>query len=113
MDRRTFIGTVAGGLLAGPPIADAQPAAKLPVVGVLINNAAGSPTLRAFAQGLRDLGYVDGKNIIIEIQSAGGKPGALPGLAAELVRRKVDIIFASGPAAISAANSRSVRRNFC
>ena len=103
MDRRTFIGTVAGGLLAGPLMVDAQQAGKLPVVGVLINNATRSPTLRAFEQGLRDLGYVDGKNIIIEIQSAGGKPGALPGLAAELVRRKVDIIFASGPAAISAA----------
>ena len=103
MDRRTFIGTVAGSLLAGPLMVDAQQAGKLPVVGVLINNAIRSPTLRAFEQGLRDLGYVDGKNIIIEIQSAGGKPGALPGLAAELVRRKVDIIFASGPAAISAA----------
>ena len=103
MDRRTFIGTVAGGLLAGPPIAGAQQAGKLPVVGILINNAASSPTLRAFTQGLSDFGYVDGKNIIIEIQSAGGKPGALPGLAAELVQRKVDIIFATGPAAIRAA----------
>ena len=103
MDRRTFIGTVAGGMLAGPLIADAQQAGKIPVVGVLINNATGSPTLSAFTQGLRDLGYVDGKNISIDIQSAGGKPSALPGLAAELVQRKVDIIFASGPAAIRAA----------
>jgi putative ABC transport system substrate-binding protein len=103
MDRRKFIGRVAGALLAGPHIADAQQAGKLPVVGILINNAASSPTLRAFTQGLRDLGYVEGKNIIIEIQSAGGKPSALPGLAAVLVQRKVDIIFATGPAAISAA----------
>ena len=103
MDRRTFIGAVAGGLLAGPPVADAQQAVKIPVVGVLINNATGSPTLSAFTQGLRDLGYIDGKNISIDIRSAAGKPGALPRLAAELVQRKVDVIFASGPAAIRAA----------
>ncbi|MEO8133901.1 MAG: ABC transporter substrate-binding protein [Betaproteobacteria bacterium] len=103
IDRRTFVGTVAGGLLGAPFIADAQQAGKLPVVGVLVNNAAGSVTLDAFTKGLRDLGYVAGKNIIIDIRSADGKPGALPGLAADLVQRGVDTIFASGPAAIRAA----------
>jgi putative ABC transport system substrate-binding protein len=72
-------------------------------VGVLINNAPGSLTLGAFTKGLRDLGYVDGKNITIDIRSAGGKPDALPRLAADLIERKVDIIYATGPAAIRAA----------
>jgi putative ABC transport system substrate-binding protein len=105
MDRRTFIGRVAGGLLAGSSIADAQQLRTIPVVGVLLNNggrSAGSSMLRAFDQGLRDLGYVDGTNIIVDIRSVGGKPGALPRLAAELVQRKVDVIYAAGPAAIQA-----------
>ena len=103
MDRRTFVCAFAAGLLASPHIAKAQQAAKLPVVGVLITNAASGMTLRTFVQGLHDLGYIDGKNIIIEIRSAGGKAGALPGLAAELVQHNVDVIFATGPAGVPAA----------
>ena len=104
MDRRTFIGTVAGGLLAVPRVADAQQAGKRPVVGVLITDARRSLTIPLLVQGLGDLGYVDGKNIVIEIRSAGGKPEAFRGLAAELVQLKVDVIFAAGPAAIRAAS---------
>jgi len=104
MDRRTFIGTVAGGLLAVPRVADAQQAGKRPVVGVLTTDARRSLTIPILVQGLGDLGYVDGKNIVIEIRSAGGKPEAFRGLAAELVQLKVDVIFAAGPAAIRAAS---------
>ena len=107
MDRRTFIGAVAGGLFAGPSIADAQQSGKLPVVGVLFNNIAVSPSVRTFTQFLGELGYVDGTNIIIENRSAAGKPGAMRGLAAELVQRNVDVIFATGPAAIRAARDAS------
>jgi putative ABC transport system substrate-binding protein len=54
-------------------------------------------------QGLRDLGYVEGQTIALDVRFAGDNPEAFPSLAADLVRRKVDLIFASGPAAIRAA----------
>ena len=75
-------------------------------MGVLVTDARSSVTLPTFVQGLRDLGYVDGKKINVDIQSADGKPDAFPGLAAELIRRKVDVIYATGPAAIEAARGR-------
>jgi putative tryptophan/tyrosine transport system substrate-binding protein len=78
-------------------------AQKPPVVGVLITDARNNISLPILVEGLRDLGYVDGKNIALEIRSADGKPDALPALAAELVQRKVDVLYATGPAAIRAA----------
>jgi putative ABC transport system substrate-binding protein len=57
----------------------------------------------ALRQGLRDIGYVEGQTIALEMRFAGGKPEALPVLAAELAQRKVDIIIAGGPAALKAA----------
>jgi putative ABC transport system substrate-binding protein len=64
----------------------------------------------AFLKGLQDLGYVDGKNITLEIRSSSGKPEALPGAAAELVQLKADVIFVTGPAPIRAvlAATRSI-----
>ena len=59
--------------------------------------------IEAFRQGLRELGYVEGKNIVIEWRFAEGKPDRLPALAAELVRLKVDIIVTGGPTATRAA----------
>ena len=103
IDRRTFIATVAGGLFAALRIAEAQQAQKPPVVGVLITDAKSNISLPILIEGLRDLGYADGKTIALEIRSAGGKPDALPALAVELVQRKVDVLYATGPAAIRAA----------
>ncbi len=103
--RRTFLSTVAGGLLAAPFAADAQPAGKVYRVGYL---AAGSVTanprnLEAFRQGLRELGWVEGHNLVIEYRSAEGRFDRLPELAAELVRLKVDVIAAAPtPAAMAA-----------
>src|SRR5882724_10783619 len=82
-------------LLAVAVIADAQQAKKVPRIGFLgaaypSTNAA---RIEAFRQGLRALGYVEGKNIIIEWRWAEGKADRLPALAAELVRLKVDIII--------------------
>lgn len=106
MDRRAFIATVTGGLLAAPHIAGAQPARQVPVVGVLATAATPQgASLRVLVQGLRDLGYIDGKTIAIEIRSAGGNPDALPRLAAELVQLKVDVLYAIGPAAVRAARN--------
>jgi putative ABC transport system substrate-binding protein len=91
--RREFIGTLAGGLVAAPLAAEAQQAARVPRVGYLGTNLSVSPHLpEAFRQGLRDLGYVEGRNVVIEYRSAEGKLERLPALAAELVAVKVDVI---------------------
>jgi putative ABC transport system substrate-binding protein len=104
MNRRAFIGAMTGGLLAAPLAAEAQRAGKVPVVGVLNSGFTGQSTaIAAFRSGLLDLGLVEGQTIALEIRSAGGKPDALPALAAELVQRKVDFILALGPAALKAA----------
>jgi putative ABC transport system substrate-binding protein len=104
MDRRAFVGTLAGGLLAAPLAARAQQAAKIARIGFLALNLAPSLHLReAFRQGLRDLGYVEGRSLVIEYRDAEGKPERLPALAAELVALKVDVILASGePHALAA-----------
>jgi putative ABC transport system substrate-binding protein len=99
--RRAFIGTLAGGLLVAPLAAEAQQAAKVPRIGFLANNPAGSPhLLEAFLQGLRDLGYVEGRNVVIEYRSAEGKWERFPALAAELVALKVDVIVAANSLAV-------------
>ena len=104
MDRRKFIGSVAGGLLAFPLSTTAQQPGTVPVVGVL-NTGVGprAPTVDNTRQGLRDLGYVEGRTIVFDVRFAGGKTDAFPALAADLVRRKVDVLFVSGPAAVRAA----------
>ena len=101
MDRRAFIGTLAGGLVTAPLAAEAQ---RVPVVGFLhtgfgVRNA----TLDGVRQGLRDLGYVEGKTIVIEVRGAGGKPETFPVLVSDLLGRKVDVLLTSGPAALRAA----------
>jgi len=104
MDRRRFIGTVASGLLAAPLAAEAQQAAKVPRIGYLLGNLATSPhLLEAFRQGLRDLGYVEGRNVVIESRDSEGKLERLPALAVELVALKVDVIVVGGtPQALAA-----------
>src|SRR5207342_3618377 len=79
--------------------AEAQQPAKIPRIGYLSGNSLSAIVARAeaFRQGLRELGYVEGKNIIIEWRSAEGKPDRLPALAAELARLKVDVIVSGGP----------------
>jgi putative ABC transport system substrate-binding protein len=101
--RRDFVALLSGAALTWPLATHAQQARKLPVVGVLVTDLAGNISLPILIQGLRDLGYVDGKNIVIAVRSAGGKPDAFPALAAELVQLKVDVLYATGPTAIRAA----------
>jgi len=80
---------------------DAQQPAKVPRMGYLTGASLPSMSARieAFRQGLSELGYVEGKNIVIEVRSAEGKLDRLPALAAELVRLKVDVIVTGGPSA--------------
>jgi putative ABC transport system substrate-binding protein len=99
MDRRTFIASLTGALLAAPLAAEAQQTAKIARIGYLgylgTNNRASSPHLQeAFLQGLRDLGYVEGRNLVIEYRRAEGKLERLPALAAQLVALHVDVIVA-------------------
>ena len=91
MDRRTFIGAFAGGLLAAPRLADGQRAERLHVVG-FVSPVAPGPRDAAFLQGLRELGYVEGRNIRVELRFAEGRPERLPELVGELVRLKVDVL---------------------
>ena len=104
IDRRTFLAGTGAVLLAAPLAAEAQQAAKVPRIGYLTGNRATVPLLReAFRQGLRDLGYVEGRNVVIEYRDAEGKLARLPALAAELVALKVDVIVAGGtPQALAA-----------
>jgi putative ABC transport system substrate-binding protein len=105
MPRRTFMALVSGGLLAAPLAAEAQQAAKVARIGYLsaASLAANPHQHEAFRQGLRDLGYVEGRNLVIEYRSPEGKPERLPALAAELVALKVDVIVAPGtPQALAA-----------
>jgi putative ABC transport system substrate-binding protein len=99
MNRRRFLQAVSVSLLAAPLAAEAQQAGRMPRIGFL---SAPSPSaivtrIDAFQQGLRELGYVEGKNIVIEWRYAEGKLDRLPALAAELVRLKVDVIVTAGP----------------
>src|SRR6266498_35960 len=89
--RETIIVLVTLG--AVPLAAGAQQAAKVPRIGYLSVNLAGSSHMtEGFRQGLRDLGYVEGRNVVIEFRDAEGKVERLPALAAELVALKVDVI---------------------
>jgi putative ABC transport system substrate-binding protein len=105
MNRRTFLAGTGTVLLAPPLAAEAQQAAKVARIGFLSLNMTPNRHLHeAFRQGLRDLGYVDGRNVVIEIRDADGKPERLPALAAELIALKLDVIVTGGgtPPALAA-----------
>ena len=108
MDRRAFLHTVAGSLLAAPLAAEAQPPSKVPRIGFLATNSPAEypDLLEAFRQGLRDLGYVEGQNIAIEYRWAEGRVERFSDFAVELVGLKVDVIVAtSSPLALAAKNA--------
>jgi putative ABC transport system substrate-binding protein len=101
MDRRTFIGRVAGGLLAVPFAAEAQQAARLPRIGVLLAGNAGTGT-EVLRQGLRGLGYAEGRTVVIEWRWWEGKPERLRDAAAEMMRLNPDVIVVGGSEAAQA-----------
>ena len=99
MGIKTIIVLLVGLALGSVYLAAAQQAKKVPRIGYLSGTSpsVNSARVEAFRQGLHELGYVEGKNIIVEWRYAGGKLDRLPALAAELVRLKVDVIVASAP----------------
>ena len=98
IDRRTFLTGTGAVVLVTPLAAEAQQAAKSARIGYLATNlvAGDARTREAFLQGLHDLGYVEGVNLLIEYRDAAGKSDRFPALAAELVALKVDVIVTSG-----------------
>ena len=104
LDRRAFVALLGLGALASSPEARAQQAGRLPVVGLLNSGSGPRSSLGDIVlESLRQLGYVEGKTIAFVFHFARGKPEAFPGLAADLVRRKVDVILVSGPPGVRAA----------
>jgi putative tryptophan/tyrosine transport system substrate-binding protein len=92
-------------MLVLPLLAVAQPVEQVRRIGMLRSGSAQEPdrSVEAFRQGLRDLGWVEGQNLIVEYRWAEGKDERLPDLAAELVRLQVEVLVAGGPPAIRAA----------
>ena len=109
MNRRTFVGTAAVALLVVTSPGDAQSSTKVPRIGVLYTGtpSTASQSSEAFRQGLREQGYVDGQNIVVENRFGDGKPERLIELAAELVRIKVDVIVTSTDESIVAVKRQT------
>jgi putative tryptophan/tyrosine transport system substrate-binding protein len=108
MRRREFITLIGGAAAAWPLGARAQQTSKVWRVGMLETTSAtlNAVNVDAFRRGLRQLGYVEGQNLIIEYRSGEGRIDRFPELAAEMVRLKVDIIVTRGtPAALAAKNA--------
>ena len=94
MNRRRFVRVIAGGLAIAGSVTEGQAAATVYRVGFLLGASEESVAslFGALREGLRDLGYVEGRNLVFEARYAGGKMERLPDLAAELVRLRVDVI---------------------
>ena len=104
---------VAISILTLQSVADAQPGAKVPRVGIITPQSSSDPQVQrafdVFRQALRELGYVEGQNVALEYRWAEGKYERLPGLATELVRSKVDVIVATGGVLSGQAAQRATR----
>ena len=103
MSGKIFIWLLATVLLTTAPPTDAQQPTNVPRIGYVATTAPDTPNNLAFRRGLRDLGYIEGKNILVEDRYAGGKADRIPSLVAELVQLKVDILVSPVSAAIRAA----------
>ena len=107
MDRRTFIVTVAGGLLAAPFAAEGQQVGRVYRIGYLTvpSRATAQGVADQFQHGLRDLGWIEGQNVVVNYRFADSNVDRLPDLAAELVRLGADVIVAGANAAVIAAKN--------
>lgn len=111
MNRKIIICLLTAALLFTVPFVEAQQPGKVPRIGYLStgsrSSVSASSSVKAFLQGLHELGYIEGKNIAIEYRYAEGQSNRYPELAAELVRLKVDVIFTTTDPAVRAAKKAS------
>ena len=105
ISRRRFLTTIASAVVSGPFGAEAQHAEKVVRIGVLSTYPMTPPRFGTFVTAMRDLGYVEGRNLVLDFRSADGKPDQLPALAAELVTLKVDVIMTGGDSELQAARA--------
>jgi len=91
ISRRRFVAGLASGVLAASRAAEAQPVTRVARIGFLAHDR--TVTFDALQQGLRDLGWIEGQNLVIEYPSAGGSAERLPGLAAEMVRTQFELVI--------------------
>jgi putative ABC transport system substrate-binding protein len=103
MDRRAFLATLSGSLLAAPLAAEAQQAGKVYRIGFLSQGQPPKALLEALQQGLRERGYAEGRNLVWEFRSTDGSLDQLPQFAEDLVRLKVDVILARSSSGAMAA----------
>jgi putative ABC transport system substrate-binding protein len=105
--RRKFLATFLGGAAAGVPlVARAQQPGKTPRVGYIrAGTPDNDPYREEFVRGMRDLGYVEGRNIAYEFRHYGDDSESIPALISDLLRAKVDVIVAGGTAAVRAAQT--------
>ena len=105
MQRRTFMALVSGGLLVAPLAVEAQPTTKIPRLGHLFFGTSGSDpaAIEGLRQGLREFGYIENPNIVIEYRYADGNPDRLPRFIGELTNLKVDVLVTQGTAATAIA----------
>jgi putative ABC transport system substrate-binding protein len=109
ISRRRFLSAASISILATSRAAEAQPARRVWRLGVLdvVSMASNAANLEAFRQGLRELGYVEGQDFVIEYRSADGQAERFPGLVTELLRLNVDVIVTRGTPAVSAAKQKT------
>ena len=100
---------LAWGLLAAPLSVVAQPVTKVPRVGVIGDQTPSEPRIDAFRQGLRELGYTEGKNLIVEYRYAHGVVSRFPDLVAEFLRLKVDVLVVGGAATAQVAKGQTAK----
>jgi len=105
MDRRRFVSACAGSLVITPSIVKAQPAGKVYRVGFLLGATEESVVslFRALKEGLQELGYIEGRNLVLDRRNGDGKMERLPDLAGELVRAKVEVIVTGTNIHVAAA----------
>ena len=109
MERRAFLGTLAGALMSAPLSAAAQPAGKIARIGYLAASAPSAENTRlvgAFQSELRERGWIEGQNVAFEYRWAEGRYERLPALATELTEARVDLIVAGGTPNALAAQRR-------
>src|SRR5215470_15151325 len=118
VNRRTFLGTLTAGLLATPLATQAQQAKKIPRVAFVFGSipeaelTGPNPTsryARAFLEGMRQLGWIDGQNITIEWRTVAGRPDRYAAVTQELVKLPVDVVVTSGTRGAIATRQASAR----